>query len=426
MKFGIAIALGAIIGGGLCFLAVTHGVDVPDDSTPVMYLPVHKPLERPIYINGLFGRRRRSGMFSILLPGCTGNAKTAEASLKGLRWLSAVQNKDGSWATADHALAATGLAVLAYLSMEERSWHPTEFDETVCAALDYLIREFDKDCAVLRSSDEAGFAMATAALCETYRQIWNPNLGTAAQKGLRAIVEQQELPVAPPCESGTTWTNSLVATGWNLIALENGAKAKYLVDPNGLRGGLDVETAGFGAFSNVLAQISQKWAGTASTSAKTDMAQGTGDKSLHGDNGGVLHTHLQYFATRNAFDQGIDRWGKWYDKMWPSLVMAQFTTPAGEPGIKCGCPACSGGVWGEGLKEPYRREDGRDAEIGHWVGFAADPDSIIMDTCLAILELNKGLELSSSILSKYLWIEEEPRSDAQPTEPDDIEADFGI
>jgi hypothetical protein len=166
-----------------------------------------------------------------LLEAAREPAATAPASQSGLHWLKAVQNRDGSWGAPSHAMAATGLAALSYLSMGITPRNPTEFDDSLAYALIYLMREYDKDCPTLQLSDEIGFAIATSAMCESYRVWENPNIKPVAEKGLRTIIDRKKIFRNQPFSSGATFSNDLAVSSWNYIALAMGARAQLLTVP---------------------------------------------------------------------------------------------------------------------------------------------------------------------------------------------------
>lgn len=68
-----------------------------------------------------------------------GKDKSEEAVMKGLRWLKANQNADGTWGTATKG-AMTGLGLLCFLGHGE-TYFSVEFGETVKKAVDALVKE---------------------------------------------------------------------------------------------------------------------------------------------------------------------------------------------------------------------------------------------------------------------------------------------
>ena len=384
--------------------------------------PIREPFRRPIVIDGIFGRKRQMGMYDVLLPGWLGNAKTYKASLNGLRWLQAVQNEDGSWGTPSNSLMITGLAALSYLYMENMPDDSSEFGETVRCALEYLVSEqvnvLGKEGQPSQSLDDLSIPIATTALAEFHRKIWNPNVKAVAESGLCFIIRQQDFTHGSYVNNDKMLPNMLVYTGWNSIALEAGLKARILGSSRELRDALDREQARFCSFTNILSPIRPDWHGMTPLVANngTPHVKRPGIVEKEDD----LPPHLLFLATRKALNSGDDCWKRWFDIMWPSIVDAQYVTPSGEAGIKCNCPFCHEGIFGVGLNEPYRRCDGKMIEIGHWIGLDTNADSIIIDTCLAILNLN----MANYQFFFNFRIDEVPLPKASTT--NDVEVDFGI
>ncbi len=128
-----------------------------------------------------------------------GTMESEEAVLKGLRWLKATQNADGSW-TGGNQCAMTGLALLAYLGHSETPLSE-EFGDSCLRAITFLIdRGMSKD-GVMASSGEknhlpyehaiATYALAEAvAFCEQVN-ISIPNLPEVTLKAGQFIINNQ-------------------------------------------------------------------------------------------------------------------------------------------------------------------------------------------------------------------------------------------
>ena len=382
--------------------------------SPSFHRPIGELLRRPMVIDGIFGRKRQTGMYSGPLPGGLGNSKTYKASLNGLRWLKLVQNKDGSWGSPSNSLMTTGLAALSYLYMEEMPGGSPEFGETVMSALEYLVNEIGKVEQNSKLPNDLGLPIATTALSEFYRKIWNPNVKTAAEKGLGLIIARQRSAVDAAYSLDASFSNRIAVAGWNSIALETGLKARLLAGSEKLRDAISIEQANLESFTNFFMQIQPKWVGRAPAPAN-----GT-SPSINGIKDDEMPCHILFLSTRRALNIGDDFWRKWFDRMWPTLVLGQFITPSEEPGIKCNCHFCSTGIFGEGLNEPYRRCDGSFAEIGHWIGLDTRADSIMADTCLAILDLSM-----SNYQFRFNFRIDEVQMPEESVEGD-VEVDFGI
>lgn len=118
---------------------------------------------------------------------------------KGLEWLKATQNADGSW-TGSNKAAMTGFAVLAYLGRCETP-RSEKYGESCLRGIAYLVDLGIKNDGKL-STDTANkhwpyeHAIATYAICEatTFCKNLNipvPNLSEAAQKATEFIIANQ-------------------------------------------------------------------------------------------------------------------------------------------------------------------------------------------------------------------------------------------
>lgn len=155
-----------------------------------------------------------------------------EGVLKGLRWLAARQNSDGSWG-ASRKGAMTGLALLAYLARCETPYSE-EFGETCQKGLVFLINLGGRNNGVLSETPGdktlpyehaiAAYALAEAQTLCTALHITLPGLAQAAQKAGEFITAHQgyggswyywyrEAP-------GRETYMDLSLSGWNLQAVK--------------------------------------------------------------------------------------------------------------------------------------------------------------------------------------------------------------
>jgi hypothetical protein len=188
---------------------------------------------------GLDGRKAaaRSG----LLAGRGGNDKSEAAVERGLRWLRAHQNSDGSW-SCDHAkgpcqglcrnpgtdactTGSTALVLLAFLGAGY-THVDGEYQDTVKRGLYYLTTKaiITKHGADLQDGSLYGQGISTAALCEAYAMTGDKSLRDLAQKAIHFIVYAQDTRGGgwrySPGQPGDT-----TVTGWQLTALKSGQMA---------------------------------------------------------------------------------------------------------------------------------------------------------------------------------------------------------
>lgn len=183
----------------------------------------------------------RSGeMRKKLLAIYGGTQETEDAVELGLRWLRKQQKNDGSWsltgrygdgATSDNAVAATSMALLAFLGAGN-THQDGEHKDAVGKAIRWLVKQQDRDGFFARDgrSHQQSYAQAQASIvvCELYAMTKDSWLRDKAQLALKYA----ELAQADrggwryqPREPGDT-----SVTGWYVMALESGRSAGLEVD----------------------------------------------------------------------------------------------------------------------------------------------------------------------------------------------------
>ena len=152
-----------------------------------------------------------------------------EAVVKGLQWLKANQNADGSWGPQKNAM--TGLALLAYFGHCETP-HSEEFGESCLRAIVYLVNEGVKNDGLLTASMKsqpapyehaiATYALAEAAtFCKELR-IEVPNLMEVTEKAGQIIIDNQNVNGgwAYGYNKATGGHTDTSVVGWQLQALK--------------------------------------------------------------------------------------------------------------------------------------------------------------------------------------------------------------
>ena len=173
-----------------------------------------------------------------------GGTRASEAAVeRGLDWLAAHQNGNGSWSlnnfhanckhprcadagTANSDPAGTGIALLPFLGAG--TTHQTgKHQATVARALAWLVRQQRPDGTWPAPHDARpmyGHGMASIALCEAYGMTRDAHLREPAERALAYIVKAQHAPSGGwryrPNQPADT---SVV--GWQLMALKSGEMA---------------------------------------------------------------------------------------------------------------------------------------------------------------------------------------------------------
>lgn len=179
-----------------------------------------------------------------------GTPACEEAVVKGLRWLKANQNPDGSWATANQS-AMTGLALLAYFGHCETPLSE-EFGESCMRGIVYLVGVGmqNKGPLVSNVASQSGpyehgiatYAIGEAATFCKELKIEVPNLMEVTEKAGQFIIDNQNQnggwSYAYTIQGGHT-DSSVV--GWQLQALKacHHTNIKYKGMASAIRKGLD-------------------------------------------------------------------------------------------------------------------------------------------------------------------------------------------
>ncbi len=127
-----------------------------------------------------------------------GTKECEDAVVKGLQWLKATQNGDGSWADRNQA-AMTGLALLAYLGHCETPLSE-EYGESCLKAITYLVNLGAKDGRLTTNASQkfwpyehsiATYALAEAATFCKQLNINVPQLMEVTQRAGQLIIDNQ-------------------------------------------------------------------------------------------------------------------------------------------------------------------------------------------------------------------------------------------
>ncbi|HJT77598.1 MAG TPA: prenyltransferase/squalene oxidase repeat-containing protein, partial [Gemmataceae bacterium] len=300
-------------------------------------------------------RRKEVRQRSLALFG--GNAASEAAVERGLDWLAAHQNPDGSWSlhnfqanckhphcpdagTFHSDPAATGLGLLPFLGAGN-THQAGKHRQTVTRALDWLVKQQRPDGTWPAPGDARpmyGHGMASIALCEAYGMTQDVKLRGPAQKALDYIVRAQHGPTG-----GWRYYPNMAAdtsvVGWQVMALKSGEMAGLNVPPQALDGVKrwlrSVEgnrpvggLFGYQSPNPTPAMTAQgllclQYLGTRRDDPR--MRAGTDYLLAHLPQRGVESSYYWYHATQVMYHVQGKHWKAWNDKLRDLLVSTQAT-----------------------------------------------------------------------------------------------------
>jgi hypothetical protein len=183
-----------------------------------------------------------------------GTKESEEAVERGLDWLAAHQNDNGSWSldrfqlnckhprcsgagTVNSDPAGTGLVLLPFLGAGHTHQAGTR-KQVVARALQWLVDHQQADGTWPAPADNRpmyGHGMASIALCEAYGMTRDPKLREPAQRAIDYIVKAQN-----PTSGGWRYTprqsSDTSVLGWQVMALKSGEMAGLSVPPKVFEG----------------------------------------------------------------------------------------------------------------------------------------------------------------------------------------------
>ena len=211
----------------------------PPKSLPQAALVKPKAIElsvKPRHVRLGFGSRDPE-VRKLFLERNGGNDATERAVVAGLKWLSTVQDDDGSWnhqvgvmpkkvegkepqKPPDHSLGVTGLALLAFLG-HGHTHLKGEHKDIVKKAIDYVLSK-EKDGRFPGALYHQG--ICTMALAEAYGLTGETWLEPPTRRAVEFIVKAQNTSggwnYSPGGDRGDT-----SVTGWQIMALKSARKA---------------------------------------------------------------------------------------------------------------------------------------------------------------------------------------------------------
>ena len=191
-----------------------------------------------------------------------GTANSELAVQEGLNWLARHQAPDGHWdndclrarpggcceekstcstSGGDHAMAHTGLALLAFQAGGHYYFNGQKYSEVVRRGLEWLVEHQQKDDGLYGQFNMYEHGMATFALADACATAvasqWDvdPRYRAAAEKAIRFIETHQKQDGGWRYSPNRYEASDTSVSGWQVLALEAAKEAKIEISPNCLQ-----------------------------------------------------------------------------------------------------------------------------------------------------------------------------------------------
>ena len=208
-------------------------------------------LESPMKIDDPFVARHDPKQRLEIIDRLGGSKETEAAILRSLDWFTANQKPDGHWdgptgtgrdrftgnQRADHDLAATGMAMLAYMGWGAKHTEPGPYQKPLAKAVFWMARRVDES-GDMRPFKGANYmydqGIAAIAMTEAYSLTKDPRLRPHVERIVDFIVRAQS-PIRrignrtygggwryrPNGEQGYSDRGDMSVTGWQIMALKS-------------------------------------------------------------------------------------------------------------------------------------------------------------------------------------------------------------
>ena len=322
------------------------------------------------------------------------------AKRRGLNWLRAVQNPDGSWP--ENPVAMTALALSTFLAAGETPGNSPEFDDAIMNGIDYLLF-VQSDNGRFSIHDDYDFThpIATWALWNLCAVTNSPAVHDAAEKALNPILASQR--TRGGWGKRMTWYGSedMAYTDWCLRALRAARMAKFIYDPNPLdaevrRSNEKLDQSIFRA-SAALRRLDKldidaqpQWNGPTPSTIGRFCDFFTSPSQFYPIMASRAEQYRQFRVEQMLWDcyrrHGDVRHAEWSRKAAKLYVNAQFIMPPGSTSCPCLAVNTNGPcLWIARAAD----KQGNPCALGHWINGDFFGDRPVMDTCLVLLQLCK-------------------------------------
>jgi hypothetical protein len=302
-----------------------------------------------------------------------GTPETERAVASGLRYLASIQRRAGHWGDRsdrdakyrDLRIGKTGLALLAFLGAGHTPGSGTEHSENVARALRFLEQSQDLPTGHFGNSEAYAHGIASYAIAETYAMTKDPELRGPLERGVRRILDMQQIRNRDPRVHGgwsyyypdgsifDTWPRASV-TAWQVMALESAKLSGFEIPDEAFEAARGYllrsfdEEEGYFRYSHDPSRLESAYrtlpgSTPASIFALTLLGEGEDPRVLasldfvrrrpprsfrvpsqdrfvsHGEG----NIYYWYYATLALFQRGGEDWARWNVAMQRALLPAQ-------------------------------------------------------------------------------------------------------
>jgi len=275
-----------------------------------------------------------------------GTEQTETAVDKALAYLAGIQSEDGRWdlsedgGSANHDMAATGMALLAFYGRGERHDEPCQHRQVVEKGINWLIDQQDKADGDLRGTKPRGdmydHGMAALAMVEAYGVTRDLMLRPRAQSAVDFIAEAQHEEGGWRYQPGQN--GDLSVSGWIIMVLASaqmsgleikdetldGARSFLTSVSSGTDGGAFGYTnkpggGGHSPAMNAVGFFCKQLLGLSSSSALAWEASSLVDKKGLD----VADLYYAYYGTLASYQHQGPAWRRWLQSMKEGFLETQ-------------------------------------------------------------------------------------------------------
>jgi hypothetical protein len=264
---------------------------------------------------------------------------TAEQSIrKGLEWLAANQNPDGSWGT-DHRVASTSLSLMAFMVKGHFPDQRPPYGDKLAKGLDFLMQQQKPERPGYLGASMYEHGLATLALSEAWGMSQREAVGDSVKAAVGLILRSQN-PAGGWRYQPDPTDADLSVTVMQVVALSSAKEAGIVVPDKVIEKAVqyvlschDRKTGGFcyqpgsgPGFARTAAGVMSLTMcgrrGSEEVKAGLDYLANATNETFESADGQFFYAH--YYAAQDMFQAGDQRYRQWYPRIRESLLKKQL------------------------------------------------------------------------------------------------------